>query len=72
MKISELRTKSKEELQNLLHDYKKEGFNLRFQKVSGELANFARIREVKRTTAKILMLLGQNKETENNKKTGKK
>ena len=56
MKVVELRGKSTDELTSTLLDLKKEAFNLRFQKVSGELENTARIREVRRTIARIKTL----------------
>lgn len=57
MKISELRGKTFDQLNSLLLDLKKEAFNLRFQKVSGELEKTSRVREVRRTIAKIKTLL---------------
>jgi large subunit ribosomal protein L29 len=53
MKISEIRNKNNHELSDLLIDFKKEAFNLRFQKVSGQLVNTSRIRLVKKLIAKI-------------------
>jgi large subunit ribosomal protein L29 len=38
---------------------KKEQFNLRFQKATGQLENTHRIREVRRTVARVLTLLKQ-------------
>lgn len=49
--------KSAEELQGAVADLKKELFNLRFQKASGELNNTARFREAKREIARILTQL---------------
>ena len=46
--------KSVEELQGTIADLKKELFNLRFQKASGELSNTSRFREAKREIARIL------------------
>lgn len=46
--------KSAEELQGSVADLKKELFNLRFQKASGELTNTSRFREAKREIARIL------------------
>jgi len=57
MKISELRGKTNDQLNALLLDLKKEAFNLRFQKVSGELEKTSRIRQVKRTIARVKTLL---------------
>ena len=59
MKIADLRTKTKDELNGLLGDLKKEQFNLRFQKASGQLENVARVREVRRSIAQVKTVLGQ-------------
>lgn len=52
-----LKGKSAEELQGTVADLKKELFNLRFQKASGELTNTSRFREAKREIARILTQL---------------
>ena len=57
MKISELRGKTIDQLTSALLDLKKEAFNLRFQKVSGELEKTSRIREVRRSIARVKTLL---------------
>jgi len=49
LSISELRDKHKE--------YKEELFNLRFQNAIGQLSNSGRIREVKKTIARILTII---------------
>ncbi len=57
MKISELRSKSKEELEIELLNLKKEAFNLRFQVSSGQLENTSRIRFVRRNIARVQTLI---------------
>ena len=57
MKASELRTKTQDELNDQLLQLKKEQFNLRFQKATGQLENTARVREVRRDIAKIKTIL---------------
>lgn len=57
MKASELRGKSVDELKGQLVDLKKELFNLRFQKATGELQNTARFRQVRRDVARVKTLL---------------
>jgi len=57
MKASDLRTKTADELKDSLMDLRKEQFNLRFQKASGQLENTARVRPVRRTIAPIKTLL---------------
>ncbi|MHC8509399.1 MAG: 50S ribosomal protein L29 [Rhodospirillales bacterium] len=59
MKTSDLRTKTKDELKTELSGLRKEAFNLRFQKASGQLANTSRVRQVRRGIARINTLLGQ-------------
>lgn len=49
--------KSAEELQGAVADLKKELFNLRFQKASGELTNTSRFRAAKREIARLLTQL---------------
>ena len=53
MDASDLRTKSADELKQLIADLKKEQFNLRFQRASGQLENTARVRVVRRDLARI-------------------
>jgi len=53
MKASELVGKTKDELVTDLHDLKKEQFNLRFQRATGQLENTARMRQVRRDIARI-------------------
>ncbi len=57
MKASDLRTKTEDELKDSLLDLKKERFNLRFQKASGQLENTARVRQVRRDIARIKTVL---------------
>lgn len=57
MKASDLRTKTADELKNSLMDLRKERFNLRFQKASGQLENTARARQVRRDIARVKTIL---------------
>jgi large subunit ribosomal protein L29 len=57
VKAEELKGKSGDELQTQLLDLKKEAFNLRFQRASGQLENTARIRQVRRDVARIKTVL---------------
>jgi large subunit ribosomal protein L29 len=59
MKASELRGKSADELKGQLVELKKELFNLRFQKATGELSNTARFRQVRRDVARVKTLLAE-------------
>ncbi|MEO3435005.1 50S ribosomal protein L29 [Inquilinus sp. CAU 1745] len=57
MKAEDIRAKSADELKDQLLSLKKEQFNLRFQKASGQLENTARVREVRRDIARIKTIL---------------
>jgi large subunit ribosomal protein L29 len=59
MKISELHGKTVEQLKEILLNLKKEAFNLRFQKTTGELATTGRIRQVRRAVARVNTLLNE-------------
>ncbi|WP_442578307.1 50S ribosomal protein L29 [Mesorhizobium sp. ASY16-5R] len=53
MKISDVRAKTPDQLDDDLASLKKEQFNLRFQKATGQLEKTARVREVRRDIARI-------------------
>ena len=57
MKAAELRAKTEDQLREQLLQLKKEQFNLRFQKATGQLENTARVREVRRDIARIKTIL---------------
>ena len=57
MKAQELRGQTKDQLTDQLVDLRKEQFNLRFQKASGQLENTARVRQVRRDIARIKTVL---------------
>lgn len=53
MKVNDIRNLSAAELNTKVSELKEELFNLRFQLVTGQLENPMRIREVKKTIARI-------------------
>ncbi len=57
MKAVEIVTKTADELSDALASLKKEQFNLRFQKATGQLENTARMRQVRRDIARIQTVL---------------
>lgn len=57
MKPSELRELTNLELEAKLGDLKEELFNLRFQHATGQLENPMRIKEVKKTYARIKTIM---------------
>jgi large subunit ribosomal protein L29 len=59
MKVVELRGKTGDQLAEQLLQLKKEQFNLRFQRATGQLENTARVREVRRDIARIKTILGR-------------
>ncbi len=62
MKAEELRGKTVDELSDQLHDLKKEAFNLRFQRATGQLENTARVRQVRRDIARLKTTLRKTRE----------
>ena len=56
-KTAELRNMDTEELETRLNDTRQELFNLRFQIVTGQLDNSARIGQVRRTVARMETIL---------------
>ena len=59
MKVEDLRQKSQDELNQEVLDLRKEAFNLRFQRSSGQLENTARVRLVRRDIARIKTVLNR-------------
>ncbi len=65
MKAADIRTKSLDELSDELASLKKEQFNLRFQKATGQLENTSRVRQVRRDIARIKTIAAQKRAAEN-------
>ena len=61
MKAEDVRAKSDDELKEQLLDLRKESFNLRFQTVSGQLENTARVRDVRRNIGRINTILNERR-----------
>ena len=57
MKVNELRDKSADQLAEELIKLKKEAFNLRFQKATGQLENTARVRFIRRSIARVATVI---------------
>jgi large subunit ribosomal protein L29 len=64
-KADDYRAKSVDELNDSLVQLKKEAFNLRFQRANGQLEKTSRVRQVRRTIARIETVL-----TEQRRKAG--
>ena len=58
-KASDIRTKTPDELSDELLKLKKEQFNLRFQRATGQLENTARVRQIRRDIARIKTVQSQ-------------
>jgi large subunit ribosomal protein L29 len=52
--MTEIRDLTLDQLDDQLSKLKKEQFNLRFQRASGQLENTARVREVRRDIARVM------------------
>jgi len=59
MDARELRDRTPDQLRDQLLELKKEVFNLRFQKASGQLENTSRMRVVRRDAARVLTVLNE-------------
>lgn len=57
MKVKEIRDLTTEELQKKLNDLKVELFNLRFQLAIGQLDNPMRVRDVKKSLARVKTII---------------
>ena len=64
MKAGDIRTKTPDELMTELENLKKEQFNLRFQRASGQLENTARMRQVRRDIARIQTIAAEKQRAE--------
>ena len=56
---NKVRARTTDELEGQLLNLKKEQFNLRFQRASGQLGNTARVRQVRREIARVKTILGE-------------
>ncbi len=61
MSMEDVRSKSDDELADEVISLKKEAFNLRFQKSSGQLENTARMRQVKREIARVKTVINERR-----------
>ncbi|MCH2191785.1 MAG: 50S ribosomal protein L29 [Gammaproteobacteria bacterium] len=58
-KAAALRSKSAQELKDELVELRKEEFNLRMQRGTGQLSNTARFKEIRREVARIKTILNE-------------
>ncbi|MDQ4060003.1 MAG: 50S ribosomal protein L29 [Pseudomonadota bacterium] len=64
MKSADLRAMTLDQLGDELLNLKKEQFNLRFQRATGQLENTARVRQVRRDIARIRTITRQKRAAE--------
>ena len=57
MNVKEIREKSNEELNKEMTSLKEELFNLRFQQATGQLENASKIKDIKKTIARIKTII---------------
>ena len=62
-RLSDLRVMTEDQLSDEALKLKKEQFNLRFQKASGQLQDTARVRVVRRDIARVLTVAAQRRAT---------
>ena len=60
-RLSDLRVMTEDQLNDEALKLKKERFNLRFQKASGQLQDTARVRVVRRDVARVLTVAAQRR-----------
>ena len=61
MDVAQIRDKSVDQLDDELLKLKKEQFNLRFQQASGQLENTSRVKEVRRSIARVMTIRNEKK-----------
>ena len=66
-KVSDVRAKSDDELKGMLLDLRKEQFNLRFQRATGQLEALSRIKQVRRDIARVKTIIGERARASVNK-----
>jgi large subunit ribosomal protein L29 len=64
MKVEDVRAMTLDQLNDELLKLKKERFNLRFQRATGQLENTARVREVRRDIARVHTIARQKRAAE--------
>ncbi len=74
VKPEKLRELTGEEIAGKIKEYKTELFNLRFQNAVGHLKNTSRIREVRKTIARLMTIASEKAESakNNDKEAGAK
>ena len=61
MKIEDIRAMSPDQMEDAVLNLKKERFNLRFQRATGQLENTSRLKEARRDIARIKTIAAQQR-----------
>jgi large subunit ribosomal protein L29 len=61
MKVADIRTMTVDQIDDEVLKLKKEQFNLRFQRATGQLENTSRVREVRRDIARLKTIARQKR-----------
>ena len=72
VKAAEVRMKTDKELETRLGELRKEQFNLRFQRATGQLANTAQVNHVRKEIAKIETVMGERRRSGGQQQPAKK
>ena len=61
MKTADIRAMSADQMDDAILNLKKERFNLRFQRATGQLENTSRLREARRDIARVKTIAAQQR-----------
>ena len=61
MKVDDIRAMSPDQMEDAILNLKKERFNLRFQRATGQLENTSRLKEARRDIARIKTIAAQKR-----------
>jgi large subunit ribosomal protein L29 len=61
VKVEDIRAMSPDQMEDAILNLKKERFNLRFQRATGQLENTSRLREARRDIARIKTIAAQQR-----------
>ena len=61
MKTSDIRAMTPDQMEDAILNLKKERFNLRFQRATGQLENTSRLKEARRDIARIKTIAAQKR-----------
>jgi large subunit ribosomal protein L29 len=70
-KAIDVRAKTPDELSTMLLDLRKEQFNLRFQRATGQQEGVGRVRQVRRQIARVKTILGEKNRAEQQRSAAK-